>query len=61
MWWRCIILANICIYTTMGNYFTASISPLLMVFVHEFHVDIAEATAAITLTVLAIGLSVRLV
>ncbi len=29
-----------------------------MVFVHEFHVDIAEATTAITFTVMAIGLSV---
>ncbi|KAN0101376.1 putative MFS transporter [Hyaloscypha variabilis] len=57
LWWRILILINLCIYTTLGNLFAACVSPLLVVFAEEFHVSVTDTSHLPTYCVLTIGLS----
>jgi hypothetical protein len=52
------ILTNLCVYTTMGNFFAACVSPLLVTFVQDFHVSFTDSSHLPTYPVLTIGLSV---
>jgi hypothetical protein len=52
------ILINLSVYTTMGNFFAACVSPLLVVFAQDFHVSITDSSHLPTYCVLTIGLSV---
>ena len=55
------ILTNICVYTTMGNFFAACVSPLLVVLAKQFHVSTTDTSHLAIYAVLTIGLSVSVI